>query len=80
MNTNSEIRKAMTRRRHRQQKIRQSMLNRSAAEIETPKDTDIQAKARTEIARERQQAEHIKESMLARSVAEVGIPIDNDEV
>ena len=77
MNTESEIRKAMTRRRHRQHKSQRSMLSRSAAEIDTPTDTDIQAKARTEIARDRQQAEHIKESMLTRSVEEVGIPIDN---
>ena len=79
MNTNSEIRKAMTRRRQRQEKIRRSMLSRSNAESDTSKDTDIQAKARKAIVQNRQQSEHIQESILGRSVAEVGIPIDNDK-
>ena len=79
MNRELETRKAMTRRRQHQQKSQQSMLTRSADEINSPSNTDIQAKARKAIAQNRLQAEHIQESMLGRSLAEADTPIDNDQ-
>ena len=76
MNTELKARKAITGRRQRQQKSQRSRLSRSAAEIDSSSDTNIQAKARKAIVQNRQQAEHIQESMLGRSVAEVGVPIE----
>lgn len=75
MNTESEMRKVMARRRQQQTKAQRSMSSRLAAEVKTPtSDADLQSKARKAIAQNRQHEEHIQDSMLSRSEAEINIP------
>lgn len=69
-----EAREAMARQRQEEERLRQSMLNRSEEILETPIDASIKEEARELMAERSQQEEQLQESMLIRAEAEVGIP------
>lgn len=72
-NTQQEARQAMIQQRQDEEHLQQSMLNRTAAEVNVPADGNIQAEARELMVENRQDEEHLHESMLNRASAEVGV-------
>lgn len=75
MNTQNEIRDAMTQHRLDEDHVRESMLNRSLEELDTPEDPQLQAEARARLVEERQGEHHTQVSMRKRVVEEIDRPL-----
>ncbi|PPS43489.1 hypothetical protein [Chroococcidiopsis sp. TS-821] len=73
-NIEQEAREAMAQQRQQEEHLKQSMLSRSEAEVNTPPGSHIAEEARELMIEQRQQEEQLQQSMLSRSAAEVGLP------
>lgn len=73
MNTEEKARELMAERRHHDQHLQESMLNRAEAEVNQPNTAEAQTQeqARELMAEQRHHDEHVQESMRSRAEAEV---------
>lgn len=71
MNTEELARDRMAQKRNHDRHLHESMLNRTADEVENGHDGETEEKARELLAQDRQHDRHLDESMLNRAVEEV---------
>ncbi len=67
MSSEEHARERLLEQRQHEEKLHQSMVSRSEAEIKSPADTQTQEEARELMAEHRQQEEKLHQSMLKRS-------------
>jgi len=68
MNTQDQARKIATQERLADEQLKQNMLNRAEAEVETPSaDTPTQQQTRESAAQEREKSEHLQDTMQSRA-------------
>ncbi|GAB4368655.1 MAG: hypothetical protein Kow00121_07980 [Elainellaceae cyanobacterium] len=74
MSTNEQARERLTQQRQHEDHVKETMLNRSEAEIEHPVgqgDHAVDEQAREALAHDRQHEEHVKETMRNRAQSEL---------
>jgi hypothetical protein len=81
MNSQEQARELAAKERQQEEHIKESMLNRTQAEVHNPSGTDnfTQEQARELAAKERQHEEHIKESMLNRAKSQSNTASDTSQ-
>jgi len=68
MNTQDQARKIATQERLADEQLKQNMLNRAEAEVETPSaDTPTQQQTRESAAQQREKDEHLQDTMQSRA-------------
>jgi len=68
MNTQDQARKIATQERLDDEQLKQNMLNRAEAEVETPSaDTPTQQQTRESAAQQREKSEHLQDTMQSRA-------------
>lgn len=75
MSTEEQAREALTKQRHHDEHLQESMLDRAEAEIDNPDHADnmTQEHARELLAQQRHHDEHLKETMLNRAQSDISI-------
>lgn len=73
MSTNEQARERLAQQRHQEEHLKETMLNRSEAEIQSADASNhtIDEQAREALTDERQHEAHLKETMLDRAQSEI---------